>query len=48
MSLAQSNRDARRPRILIQLGVGVLAASCVVVILLSALAKVQDNADRLH
>ena len=35
-------------RLLFQGGVGLLAASCVVLILVAAVAKVQDAADRTH
>jgi hypothetical protein len=52
MSLAQPNPEPGRPRslkrVLPQLGVGCLAASCVAVILLSAFSKVQDASDRTH
>ncbi len=48
MSLAQPKHEPRRKRVLAHLGVGLLAASCVVVILPSAFAKVQDAADRTH
>jgi hypothetical protein len=42
------NRDTGRPRILAKVGLALLAASCAVVILLSAVAKVRDAADRTH
>jgi hypothetical protein len=52
MSLAQSNPEPGRPRslkrVLPQVGVGLLAACCFVVLLVSAFAKVQDAADRTH
>jgi hypothetical protein len=48
MSVAQPNHELRRKHVLAQVGAGLLAASCVVVILLSAFAKVQDAADRTH
>jgi hypothetical protein len=40
------NCDTRPPRMLPKLGVALLAVACVVGILLSAVAKVQDAADR--
>ena len=52
MSLTQPNRETSRPRrlnrLLFQGGVGLLAASCVVLLLVAAVAKVQDAADRTH
>ncbi len=48
MSLAQPNHETSRKRLLLQVGVGLLAASCVVLFLVSAVAKVQDEADREH
>jgi hypothetical protein len=52
MSLAQPNRGPKRPpgrmSFPLQVGVGLLAVTCVVLILLSAAAKVQDAADRTH
>ena len=34
--------------VLARVGVGLLATSCVVLLLTSAVAKVQDSADRIH
>jgi hypothetical protein len=52
MSFAQPHHEPERlprsKRVLPQLGVGLLAVACVVVILLTAFAKVQDAADRTH
>ena len=48
MSLTQPNRETSRKRLLLQVGVGLLAGACVVLFLVAAVAKVQDAADRTH
>jgi hypothetical protein len=48
MSLAQPNRSHRGKRALLKAGAALLAALCVVGLLMSAVARVQDAADRQH
>jgi hypothetical protein len=52
MSLSQSSSDVSRPARrnlgLIEVGIVLLAVSCLVLMGMSAVAKVQEKADRLH
>jgi hypothetical protein len=52
MSHSQSSGDvsrpARRKLRLVKAGIALLAASCAVLLVMSAMTKVQDAADRIH